>query len=632
MSTTAPDGFGSTSLNPRISDYSDLVYRTKSLLGWPSAPVEITDEQWGHIIDKAIEDFTEWEGNREEEYLVFCANNYKRSCGVKLDDLLDVGCNPQHCYNTTVYQTVTSTRQVCDIIETSTAYLSATPFVYPTPYNYLNPNSMIFSGVSGQTFNLFFDPENPWSAMDVCKANCLTINPANSRWYLLSSNPNLSATRFNFTASPILSAVFGNVSYNLSAYGLTNVPMSALRNSLSAIPVNYFPLSAFYPKDSITNPQVPACINIGQGTGFVYPNCNTSLVSSCAPLTAQFGISPSLTALWPASSRDMSNATHIRLLGVPSCTTDGSIPLNSNDGIVSTFTLCNTAFSTNGPMSLKNVQFFHDYKPPTEILYTPQGNWSNNGFTFSYYNSDSGKCVRTTPEKILVDVTFAKCSTITEIGTVSSTVSSNIDGFIHRKRKILGVFSADLGGQGGYGGSGDLLFNFDYALLANTFGYDLMGNRNNLGKQGYDLLTYHMATSFVEHSKKMLRYVTYQFNPRTQYLKLTPEPPNAYYNCETGCVGQSMSSGSQCYILGVYLEPQVEHILSSYWIKEYVMALAMVTLGRIRSTFGGVVLYGGATLTGSEILAQGNEKAAKLLEELRNQMRYNTGPTAFLVG
>ena len=77
MSSTAPDGFGSTSLNPRISDYSDLVYRTKSLLGWPSAPVEITDEQWGHIIDKAIEDFTEWEGNREEEYLVFCASNYK---------------------------------------------------------------------------------------------------------------------------------------------------------------------------------------------------------------------------------------------------------------------------------------------------------------------------------------------------------------------------------------------------------------------------------------------------------------------------------------------------------------------------------------------------------------------------
>jgi hypothetical protein len=632
MSTIAPDGFGSTSLNPRISDYSDLVYRTKSLLGWPSAPIEITDEQWGHIIDKAIEDFTEWEGNREEEYLVFCATNYKRSCGVKLDDLLDVGCNPQHCYTTTVYDTVTSTRQVCDIIETSTAYLSTTPFVYPSPYNYLNPNSMIFSGVSGQTFNLYFDPENPWNAMDVCQANCLTINPANSRWYLLSSNPNLSATKFNFVASPILSAVLGDVSYDVQTHGFYNVPMSALGNSLSAIPINYFPVSAFYPNNLIINPQVSACINIGQGSGFVYPNCNTSLVSSCAPLTAQYGISPSVTTSWPASSRDMSNATHIRLLGVPSCTTDGSIPLNHNDGIVSTFTLCNTAFSTNGPMSLKNVQFFHDYKPPTEILYSPQNNWSNNGFTFSHYNANHGECVRTTPEKVLVDVTFANCSTITEIGTVSSTVSSNIDGFIHRKRKILGVFSADTGGQGGYGGSGDLLFNFDYALLANTFGYDLMGNRNNIGKQGYDLLTYHMATSFVEHSKKMLRYVTYQFNPRTQYLKITPEPANSYSDCNISGTGMSMSYHSQCYILGVYLEPPVENILSSYWIKEYVMALAMITLGRIRSTFGGVTLYGGATLAGTELLSQGNEKAKALLEELRDKMRYSTGGLAFVVG
>lgn len=638
MNNIAPEGFGSTYLNSRIESYADLVYRTKSLLGWPSAPVEITDEQWGHIIDKAVEDFTEFEGNREEEYLVFCSNSYKRNCGVKLDDLLNVGCNEQYCYTTTVVEEVTSTIQSCNILGTSTAYLSTDPFTYPTQYNYLNPNALPFSGLSGQNFHLYFDPDNPWDATGICGANCVTINPLNSRWYLLSSNPSLSATRFNFITNPILSAVLSAVSYDVNQYGFTNVPMSALGSSLSAIPIKYYPLSSFYPEDKISGPAVSACINIGMGKGFIYPNCDLTKISSCSALTAQFGISPSVTATWPNSSLDFSSATHLKLFGVPSCTNDGSIPLDSNDGILGTFTLCNTAFSTNGPMTLRKVQFFNDYKPPLEILYDQNCNWTNNGFTFSYYNSSYNDCVRHTPERVPVDVTFANCTTITEIGTVSSTLSSNYDTYINRKRKILGVFNADTSSQGGYfGGGGDLLFNFDYALMANTFGFDLMGNRNNLGKQGYDLLTYHMARSFVEHSKKILRYVSYQFNPKTQYLKLMPEPAgsnnlsNSTCPSATCCNNPVMNPNSmQCYIVGVYLEPPVEQILSSYFIKEYVLALSMVTLGRIRSTYGGVTLYGGATLTGQDLLAKGEEKVKELLAELRDQLRYSAPPSFFI--
>jgi hypothetical protein len=630
MFNAAPEGFGSTSLSPRINDYADLVYRTKSLLGWPSAPIEITDEQWGHIIDKAIEDFTEFEGNREEEYLVFCSDVYKRNCGVKLDDLLDIGCNTQHCYTTTYTETVTSTRDVYDIIQTSTAYFSATPFEYPTPYNYLNPNSMVFSGISGQSLNLYFDPENPWDAMEVCKADCVTINPLNSRWYMLSSNPKLSATVFNFVTSPLLSGVLDDVIYDVNRYGFQNVPISALGNTVSAIPIQYFPLSAFYSANRINGPAVSACINIANGGGYIYPNCNTSLISSCLPLTAQYGISPSVTASWSNASLNFASATHIQLFGVPACTTDGSIPLDNNNGILGTFTLCNTAFSTNGPMTLKKIQFFNDYKPPVEVLYKNNCNWNNNGFTFTYHNASYGDCIRTTPTRVPVDVTFSNRTTLTEVGTVTATLSSNVDTFLNRKRKILGVFSTDTAGQGGYGG-GDQMFNFDYALLANTFGYNMQGGKMGTG-QGYDLLTYHMARSFTEHSKKMLRYVSYQFNPRTQYLKMTPEPANSYSGAASGCIGinSNIASANQCYIVGLYLEPPVEHLISSYFIKEYVLALAMITLGRIRSTFGGVTLFGGATLAGETLLTKGNEKADKLLAELRDEMRYSAPPSFFI--
>ena len=635
MNSTAPEGFGSTHLNPRITTYADLVYRTKSLLGWPSAPVEITDEQWAHIIDKAVEDFTEFEGNREEEYLVFCSNSYKRSCGVKLDDLINVGCNPQHCYTTTSIETVTSSRLECQTIETASAYLSVSPFVYPSSYDYSNPNNLEFSGVSGQNFYLTFDSENPWNAMEVCAANCITINPINSEYYKLSSNPNLSGVTFDFSTNPILINVLSSVSYDVETYGFSNVPLSALENSISAIPISYFPLSAFYPENSFTVPAVSACINIGAGRGIVFPNCNTNLISSCVPLSAQYGLSPLETSELSVSSRDVSQQTHLKLFGVPSCTTDGSIPLNSNDGIVGTFTLCNSAFSTNGPLFLKKVQFFKDYKPPVEILYSQNCEWENNGFTFSFYNPSLGNCVRTTPAPVPVNVTFQKCSTITEVGTVTTILSSNVDPFINRKRKVLGVFNADTSSQGGYfGGGGDLLFNFDYALMANTFGYDLMGNRNMLGKQGYDLLTYHMARSFVEHSKKILRYVSYQFNPKTQLLKLMPEPANSTTFDSSSCCsgGQTINPRSmQCYIVGVYLEPPVEQILSSYWIREYVLALAMTTLGRIRNTFGGVTLYGGATLQGADLVAKGEEKQKELLAELRDQLRYSA-PPAFFIG
>jgi hypothetical protein len=241
--------------------------------------------------------------------------------------------------------------------------------------------------------------------------------------------------------------------------------------------------------------------------------------------------------------------------------------------------------------------------------------------------------VRHTPDKIKVDVTFNSCETITEIGTVSTMVSSNVDETLNRRRKVLGVFAADNTSSGGYfGGGSDLLFNFDYALMASTFGYDLMGSRNNLGKQGYDLLTYHMAKDFVDHSKKMLRYVSYQFNPKTQYLKIMPEPVGSTYAFETSCCSpQSLRAGSQCYVLGVYLEPPIEAVLSSYFIREYVLALAMVTLGRIRSTYGGVTLYGGATLTGDQLLAKGEEKVEKLLTELRDEYRYSS-PAGFYIG
>ena len=184
---------------------------------------------------------------------------------------------------------------------------------------------------------------------------------------------------------------------------------------------------------------------------------------------------------------------------------------------------------------------------------------------------------------------------------------------------------------------GDLLFNIDYALMANTMGYNLQGGRTNFGGRGYDLLTYHMAKSFVEHSRKMLRYLTYTFDPKTQYLKIMPEPSwsgmSPYDSDCSGCASTSVGYGGglQCYLLGVYVEPSIEDCLSETWVQDWVLARSMWTLGRIRGAFSSVTMLGGVTITGDQLISEGKEKMDILLKELRQDNMW-VAPPQFFIG
>ncbi len=250
----------------------------------------------------------------------------------------------------------------------------------------------------------------------------------------------------------------------------------------------------------------------------------------------------------------------------------------------------------------------------------------------NYYISANSDCIRHTPDKIPVDISFYKKTQSTEVGEVSSYYSYNYDYGLNRKRKIYGVFSLDnANNTGSYGGYGsDLLFNFDYALLASTFGYNLQGSRITAGG-GYDLVTYHLARSFVEQSKKMLRYISYQWDERTQYLKMTPEPPLSQQNGGTCCSSSVIGAyNNQCYLIGVYVEAPVQELLSTYFVREYTLARAKQVIGNIRSKYGTVTLYGGATLEGSSLVQDGTARIETLMKELRNE-NYYTAPPSFFV-
>ena len=702
MNNIVPEGYGSTFLGPRINNYADLVYRCKQLLGFPIQNDELTDSQWATIIDEAIENYTEWGGGAKEEYLIFCAEKYMPGCGVKLDDLVSLGCNEQFCNYTTVVSAVTSLVTTFDLIDTKSAYLSVTPFSYPSTPDINNPYSLAYSGISGQSMYLYFDPQNPWNANAVCNLDCVQLNPINSQWYKLSANSNLSAISFDFVGDAILSTLLSSLSGDLPM-PWNAVPLSSMGNLLTAIPVSYYDVGAFYPPNLLFGPPLEACVNIGGGSGYVFPKCNTKLINACSALSSQYNISslydyvittetissvdvtissvdfPTISSyflnycdacncncnalssinettssvnftlfrniisgsdgsIWDLSATDISGATFIKFNNVPICVGNDTIPLNYNDGVVSNFTLCNSALNTNGKMYLESVQFLKDYKPDTNALYNTQCGWNNNGFTLNYYISAHDACIRHTPEKVPVDISFYRKNEFTQVGEVSSYFSSKYDYGLNRKRKVYDVFSLDnANNTGSYGGYGsDMLFNFDYALLASTFGYNLQGSRINAGL-GYDLVTYHLAKSFVEQSKKMLRYISYIWDAKTQYLKMTPEPPKALQG-KSGCCGKAASMdaiiggySNQCYLIGVYVEAPVQELLSTYFVREYALARAMQTIGNIRSKYGNVTLYGGASLEGASLIERGTARIETLMKELRNE-NYYVQPAGFFIG
>ena len=693
----------STYLNPTIKTIEDLVYRTKSLLGSPIQDDELTDSQWVEIVSEALENYTAWGGGAKEEYLIFCSNQYRRGCGVKLDELVQIGCNTQFCNQTVVVSSVTSEYIECSLIDTKTAYLSVSPFVYPTEFIKEDRDSVEFKGTSGQTIKLFFDPKNPWNVNRVCDADCIIINPVSSYFTQIQANPNLSATTFDFLNNPILQEYTSIIPEDISD-PLTAIPLSSLGNSLSSVPIEVFDLSAFYPPTNFNHPPMEACVDICGGLGYIYPDCDKTNIDACASLTAQFRISPTyehvLTALsltsvtvsqsannfasissffedycndcncacslltsytpetssftfqtirnvisgidgniWDLSALDVSNATHVILNDIPICVTDGLIPLDTNNGIFPTITLCNTAICTDGMFYLDNIQFVTDVKPPVEVLYGQCNDcepWKNNGFTFTRSITSHDDCLLMTPQKVKVDISFYSKELRTEVGEVSTFYSSKFDTLLNKPRKVYGVFALDnANSSGSYGGfGGDMLFNFDYALLASTFGYNLQGSRINAG-MGYDLVTYHLARSFVETTKRMLRYVSYTWDERTQYLKLHPEPPlhmQADPSGDTcGCDSSPMGvSGSQCYIIGVYLEAPIEELLSTYWIREYVLARSKQVLGTIRSKYTNVSLYGGASFDAASLLQEGTTRIEKLMDELRKDNYFTVMPQFFV--
>jgi len=176
-------------------------------------------------------------------------------------------------------------------------------------------------------------------------------------------------------------------------------------------------------------------------------------------------------------------------------------------------------------------------------------------------------------------------------------------------RKVVEVTDFEEGSSTGI----NTLFTLEQTLAQQTYFSYSMGN------YGFDLVSWYTMKEWIDTREKVLstkREV--RFDPRTQYMKMTPQPTtNRFYG-----------------VISCYVEKPIRDVIKEQWVYEYTTALAMISIGMVRGKFSGVSLIGGGSLN-YELLNEGQRRKealeTKLLEGASPGMG-DSDPTMFIIG
>jgi hypothetical protein len=484
-----PEGvYGSSFLNSQITGYGDLVYYIKTMLGYPSAPVELDDGQFKVIIDDALEMYTRWVRG-EEKMLIFCPDlDYDASCGIRLDYLIN-SCNT--CLLSCATTSVTGTSCVDVLLGTTSSLLSVTqPFFTPTEYYDLSKNDSPKTTAYEfeQFITLNYNPADPWNTQDFCDFDKIIIRPKNSNWYELSANPTIWQTLSSLSISALTAYPISSIPVS-SFYGpltATTWPLEAYMNVVSGIG-NVFPAGDLTRFDVCPAPEYfwridpNLSIRLLDTNHVPYVGMNSCDAIDSYILTAQYlsgtdgvildnpwvvsadlngddlddekltyigYISASDGSVFPPSHLNTDPNTYIELINFPYCVTNNQIPLNWNNGIVANFSLCNSSLNTFGDIAIPTVKFLSGGLPASNMLYQSLTGWDNGGFRLKKKLSQGDFCTLKVPGNPAVDIDFYSTTCEETSGTEVSYLSGSYDYNLGNFRKIQGCFSADMANNG----------------------------------------------------------------------------------------------------------------------------------------------------------------------------------------
>ena len=199
----------------------------------------------------------------------------------------------------------------------------------------------------------------------------------------------------------------------------------------------------------------------------------------------------------------------------------------------------------------------------------------------------------------------------TAANAVSAVAFGAYDPLLNQYRKVMEVIDYNEGSTTGV----NTLFTIEQTLAQQTyFSYAM-------GQYGFDLVSWYTVKEWLDLREKLLTTKhSYVFDPRTQYLRMYPEPD----------ITKMRSYG----IVSAYLEAKVEDVLSEQWVLQYATALCKITLARVRGKYGGTSLFGGGDLDTSmlqEGLAEKKELETMLWEGSSPGFG-DTNPPMFFIG
>jgi hypothetical protein len=158
-------------------------------------------------------------------------------------------------------------------------------------------------------------------------------------------------------------------------------------------------------------------------------------------------------------------------------------------------------------------------------------------------------------------------------------------------RKVIAVTNFEEGSTTGV----NTLFTIEQTLAQQTYFSYAMGN------YGFDLISWYTVKNWLETREKVLALKrSYEFNDRTQYLRIYPEPTDSvrFYG-----------------VLDCYIEKPVRDLIKEQWVYQYALALTKIGVGYVRGKFNGVNIFGGQAWA-ADIKADGITERDKLEEHL----------------
>ena len=294
------------------------------------------------------------------------------------------------------------------------------------------------------------------------------------------------------------------------------------------------------------------------------------------------------------------------------------------------YTLANTDLSTNaqkvaGTNPLGPGSQFYGETPETIFVATSsvQGTqfssssalsatFSNGISQFELFDSTLYGSITSFNQSLTANFTENTRKTLSYQGLSSEAVTfQNVfDYDVMDYRKVVDVTDFEEGSSSGI----NTLFTLEQTMAQQTYFSYSMGN------YGFDLVSWYTLKEWIDTREKVLATRRdLKFDPRTQYMQMYPQPkPNSrFYG-----------------VISSYVERPIRDIIKEQWVYEYVLALTMITIGRIRGKFTNVNLLGGGTLN-YDMLNEGTTRKESLelkLLEGASPGFGDTDPITFIVG